>query len=474
MLAASSPGANDVTMSLNSGMLILTMPHVIHQRSGLTFPTQKVASGGQKHEVGSGRYRVSIDLRKPSMVSGRKGYERLLNAAKNVDGLREGRVWLFGEINGGFKGKVTGRKRKRGGKVKGKETEGEKGNEKVRVSAKDKDGGKLASASTQLTSTIPTAIIETAMSIPKQTHPLTAHHPTIVTDPGTLNTQHSVLIPSLITHPVPLTAQSRPKTTDPSPKLQANLPHASILDDDIHDLAEYLSLLFLGSPRITKQGYRDVDPYLCRYRLPSVAWPTKGQTPQQAGEAINDAQNQDHEEGEIRGGDDDNNNDENGDATKEDHTVDDITTIRYSGLIPPSFITHLLIDVLRRSRAAPCTETVPDTDRESSLADQSARNLWMALKVRAHAMEKGDLDGYMLLLQGSQGSQGKMGDVDATGASETSARDRDTMDLDVDGRDAGPRSTGTETKQDEKKKSGQGVRGFQFATCFEFVDSMIH
>lgn len=94
----------------STGVLRLELDKESYQRSGLQ--GQPVPSGGRKHV--KARYRmfgwgvcfwrvnlttavIEIELRKPSMLHGKKGFERLIYAAKNV--LNQSMVWLFCDLN---------------------------------------------------------------------------------------------------------------------------------------------------------------------------------------------------------------------------------------------------------------------------------------------------------------------------------------------------------------------------------------
>lgn len=78
------PASNAVSMHLNSGTLTLTLPHTIYERSGLTFTTTQISNGDRKHDKRSQLYRMVIDFRQPSMIKGKKGFDRLLYAAPKM------------------------------------------------------------------------------------------------------------------------------------------------------------------------------------------------------------------------------------------------------------------------------------------------------------------------------------------------------------------------------------------------------
>lgn len=71
------------------GILRLDLPKDIFQRLGLE--GKPISSGGRKHVPT--RMRIEMNLRLPSMVTGRKGFERIRWAFKNV--LNESMTWLF-------------------------------------------------------------------------------------------------------------------------------------------------------------------------------------------------------------------------------------------------------------------------------------------------------------------------------------------------------------------------------------------
>ncbi|KAK5956256.1 hypothetical protein OHC33_002832 [Knufia fluminis] len=415
MLAGSS---DDTTMHLNRGTLTIDMPHSTYQRSGLTFPMTKLASGGRKHEKGSVRYRVSIDLRAPSMVKGKKGFERLVHAAGNVEGLREGRVWLFAGV-GGRAGK--GKKRKREDGVNGK--------------------GDVAMA-TDATTSSTMATAATTESTKEREHLLAAHHPTLVTDPGTVTVQRDVLIPSIVSNPTYLSTLHTQTNAS-----KGDLP--TILEDDIYELVEYLSLLFLASPRITKADYGKVDPYLCRYTLPS-ATTTHTNTAKEPAD-VDDTRNEDRD---MTGPS--NTNAEDAEAKPK---TDDITTIRYTGFIPSEFVLHLVIDLIRRSRAK-----IVEPEKEEGQIEDDDEDLWVAINVKSHRTEaKGGVDGYMNLLQGGCSSVDGGGEqTDTAGVAE------DRMDVD----DQRHEQAGNGSGKDKQSKDGgtKSTRGFRYVTCFEFVD----
>lgn len=92
MLAA----GRDTRMSLVDGVLRLEMARGVYERAGLV--GAPVEDGGMKHQ--RSRWVVECDLKAGSMRRGKKGFERILWAAKNV--LGESRRWLFWCANPSF------------------------------------------------------------------------------------------------------------------------------------------------------------------------------------------------------------------------------------------------------------------------------------------------------------------------------------------------------------------------------------
>jgi len=443
--APCSPGANSVAMRLDCGTLTLDMPQTTYQRSGLTFPVTKMESGGRKHEKGSGRFRVEIDLRGPAMVKGRKGFERLVYASGNVEGLREGRVWLFCEVGG------------RGRNGKGKRKRGEEGgSDGSNVNVQGQDATDTVTMSSSAGPRATTATSDPSRER-EQDHPLAKHHPTLIVEPGTTTTQHDVLVPGMISRPEYLCSLSTRSSTSTSTSTSASKAENAngtgcpppILEDDVHELVEYLGLLCLGSPRITKRDYGRVDPYLCRYVLPSVGMgPEESGAGAGAGKAA-DVGDTGSEEGEIESG-------TGGDKSEGDADVrvEDVTTVRYSGFMSSDFVMQLVVDVIRRSRVK--------VSGEGSAQGRDDEAAWMAVSVDAFQTDaKGGVDGYLILLQ-----SGEAGDAGG-GAAEEMPRE----DGSIEGGDSERRHDYDPNERLEGKQSRE-VRGFRYATCFEFVDSM--
>lgn len=87
------PGVDSV-YSLYNGVLRLELPRDRYERAGLS--GSPIRDGGRKHM--KERFAVEVNLRLPSMVAGRKGFERLKRAAGGV--LNETTKWLFADLKG--------------------------------------------------------------------------------------------------------------------------------------------------------------------------------------------------------------------------------------------------------------------------------------------------------------------------------------------------------------------------------------
>ncbi|KAK8156306.1 ribonuclease P 40kDa subunit-domain-containing protein [Phyllosticta citrichinensis] len=83
----------DNTFSLREGVLRLDLDRPTYERCGLD--GKPVRHPGRKHT--KERYAVEIELRKPSMLHGKKGFERIVWAFKNV--LNHSLAWLFHDLN---------------------------------------------------------------------------------------------------------------------------------------------------------------------------------------------------------------------------------------------------------------------------------------------------------------------------------------------------------------------------------------
>ncbi|KAK7624572.1 ribonuclease P 40kDa subunit-domain-containing protein [Phyllosticta citricarpa] len=83
----------DNTFSLREGVLRLDLDRPTYERCGLE--GKPVRHPGRKHT--KERYAVELELRKPSMLHGKKGFERIVWAFKNV--LNHSLAWLFHDLN---------------------------------------------------------------------------------------------------------------------------------------------------------------------------------------------------------------------------------------------------------------------------------------------------------------------------------------------------------------------------------------
>ncbi|KAN0069759.1 Ribonuclease P [Elaphomyces granulatus] len=88
MISEGRAGVDDV-FSLQNGILKLELGKERYEKTGLT--GKPVRSGGRKHV--KERFVVEINLRLPSMIHGKKGFERIVWAFKNV--LNESVSWLL-------------------------------------------------------------------------------------------------------------------------------------------------------------------------------------------------------------------------------------------------------------------------------------------------------------------------------------------------------------------------------------------
>lgn len=390
--APSMPSSNSTTMNFNKGTLTIEMPYSVSQRSGLgaAFRVTQVSGGGRKHEKQSTRYRVTIDLRQPNMVKGKAAFDRLAWASREVEGLREGRVWLVTDAESeSHEAQYAGRKRKR----------------------EDSDRTTTGPASTTNTVITTNDSSDAQKSVSSHLDCLSKHHPTTIDSHAKIARSKGVLIPSVVSEPAYVASLQARTSTKIS---KATVP--DVLEEDIHDLVEYLDLLFLRSARITREGYGKIDPYLCRYTLPSTSLPKANAL-----------------EADINPGD----------AQQTAATTDldavgaeDLTFIEYSGLLPSDFVLQLAVDLVRRSRSA-------SLDHNPT---------WAALQVKAHPTEvQGGTDGYTILLQ-----------ADSSTKQQTTTNNDENGSMDV--MDTG--ATPSETKS-------LSSRRLKFATCFEFVDSIV-
>lgn len=88
MVSEGRPGVDNI-FSLRRGILRLDIDKESYERAGLQ--GQTIRGKGRKHT--KARFRIELDLRLPSMIHGKKGFERLITAARNV--LNTSLTWLF-------------------------------------------------------------------------------------------------------------------------------------------------------------------------------------------------------------------------------------------------------------------------------------------------------------------------------------------------------------------------------------------
>ncbi|KAI1917735.1 hypothetical protein LOZ61_000355 [Ophidiomyces ophidiicola] len=92
MISEGRHGVDNV-YSLKDGLLSLELDKNSYERAGLV--GKPIQSGGKKHVVT--RYVVEINLRLPSMLHGKKGFDRIVWAFKNV--LNSSVAWLFCDLS---------------------------------------------------------------------------------------------------------------------------------------------------------------------------------------------------------------------------------------------------------------------------------------------------------------------------------------------------------------------------------------
>ncbi|OCL01504.1 hypothetical protein AOQ84DRAFT_306556 [Glonium stellatum] len=88
MLSEGRPGVDNM-FSLYEGVLKLELDRPTYERCGLV--GKPIPDGGRKHA--KSRYAIEYNLRLPSMLHGKRGFERLVWACKNV--LNNSLAWLF-------------------------------------------------------------------------------------------------------------------------------------------------------------------------------------------------------------------------------------------------------------------------------------------------------------------------------------------------------------------------------------------
>ncbi|KAK0659842.1 Ribonuclease P protein subunit p40 [Lasiodiplodia hormozganensis] len=91
MLSEGRRGIDNV-FSLREGVLRLELDRVTYEKCGLV--GKPIPHGGRKHT--KERFAVELELRQPSMLHGKKGFERIVWAFKNV--LNRSLTWLFHDV----------------------------------------------------------------------------------------------------------------------------------------------------------------------------------------------------------------------------------------------------------------------------------------------------------------------------------------------------------------------------------------
>ncbi|RLM00471.1 hypothetical protein CFD26_107480 [Aspergillus turcosus] len=180
MISEGRSGSDNV-YTLKDGILKLELGKEVYERTGLT--GKPIRSGGRKHA--KERYLVEINLRLPSMLHGKKGFDRIVWAFKNV--LDHSVAWLFYDLAQGTNG----------------------------ISEGD-----------------PT---------------LKGNHPQIIDCDVSRTHHHNIIAPFF----------SETTFTEASSE--------NILKEDSENLSEWLAMIALGSPRVSKDD--NIDPYLSRYSV---------------------------------------------------------------------------------------------------------------------------------------------------------------------------------------------------------------
>ncbi|KAJ5133676.1 uncharacterized protein N7443_004700 [Penicillium atrosanguineum] len=94
MISEGLSGSDNV-FTLRDGILKIELGKEIFERTGLT--GTPIRSGGRKH--GKERFVIELNLRLPSMLHGKKGFERIERAFKHV--LNQSLAWLFCDLHQG-------------------------------------------------------------------------------------------------------------------------------------------------------------------------------------------------------------------------------------------------------------------------------------------------------------------------------------------------------------------------------------
>ena len=425
-ISPSLPSSNATTMSLNNGTLTVEMPYSISQRAGLgaAFKGTEVGSGGRKHQKQSLRYRFVINLREPNMVRGRPAFDRLLWAAKEVDGLKEPRIWLVAESEN-HSLKAMKKEEAKNSKKRKREVD-----EQDELLGTGDDTTDLLKTQQPITNMSQTKLDATEHK--SHTEYLIKHHSTTIEASISKSEFNTILIPEAISNPT-FFNNLHSRTAENNKK--GNL--LTILEEDIHDVIEYLDLLFLRSPRITRADYRIIDPYICRYTLPDTSLATTLQ------QSTTDPEESYSNEKALNETD-----------LPKDVRIDDLTILEHSGFISSDFASQFVIDLIRRSRAVEISASTAPAQSGSGLGSGSDCD-WAVVQIQTHPTEVlGGTDGLTILLQSEP--------LRDTISSEKQIAEADTMaanHMDLD---------------EDEEFEGRGIsKAFRHVTCFKFVDSIV-
>ncbi|KAF7716941.1 Uncharacterized protein PECH_000667 [Penicillium ucsense] len=92
MMISEGRAGSDTMLTLNDGILRIELGKEVYERTGLT--GKPIRSGGRKHA--KDRFLVELNLRLPSMLHGKKGFDRIVWAFQNV--LNRPMAWLFCDL----------------------------------------------------------------------------------------------------------------------------------------------------------------------------------------------------------------------------------------------------------------------------------------------------------------------------------------------------------------------------------------
>ena len=104
-LSEGTPGVDD-KFSLLNGKLRLDLGKETYQKAGLQGEVIKETAARRHVKT---RWRVEYDLRDPSCVEGKKGFEKLKSAGRSEGVLGQGRCWLVADVEGMGGGEAEGR-----------------------------------------------------------------------------------------------------------------------------------------------------------------------------------------------------------------------------------------------------------------------------------------------------------------------------------------------------------------------------